>query len=37
LTVRELLDSFELVDDDRPDRYSGGLPDPKAGELTTAG
>jgi hypothetical protein len=37
LTVRQLIDSFVLVDDDRPDAYSGGLPDPKAGELTTAG
>ena len=37
LTVRELLDAFELVDDDRPDLYVSGLPDPKAGELTTAG
>jgi hypothetical protein len=37
LTVRQLLDSFELVDDDRPEMYVGGLPDPKAGELTTAG
>ena len=37
LTVRELLDAFELVDDDRPDLYVSGLPDPKADELTTAG
>jgi len=37
LTVRQLLDAFELVDDDRPDMYIGGLPDPKAAEPVTAG
>ena len=37
LTAGELLGRFELVDDDRPDSYSGGLPDPKAEDLTTAG
>ena len=37
LTVRELLDAFELVDDDRPEMYIGGLPDPKAVEAVTAG
>ena len=37
LTVRELLDAFELVDDDRPDLWIGGLPDPKAGDQATAG
>ena len=37
LTVRELVDIFELVDDDRPEMYVGGLPDPKAAEAVTAG
>lgn len=37
ITVRDAVDLFELVDDDRPEMYVGGLPDPKAEELTTAG
>ena len=37
LTVRELVDIFELVDDDRPEMYVGGLPDPKADEAATVG
>ena len=37
LTVREMVDIFELVDDDRPDMYVGGLPDPKADEAATVG
>jgi len=37
LTVRQLLDAFELVDDDRPEMYIGGLPDPKVAEPVTAG
>lgn len=31
----ELLARFDLVEDDRPTMYEGGLPDPKADELTT--
>ena len=37
LTFKELVDRFELVSDDRPDSYSGGLPDPKVEDLTIAG
>jgi hypothetical protein len=37
LTVREIIDAFELVDDDRPEMYVGGLPDPKADEAVTSG
>ena len=37
ITVREAVDLFDLVDDDRPEMYIGGLPDPKAAEPTTAG
>ena len=37
LTTRQLLDAFELVDDDRPDYYEAGLPSPKADAPTTAG
>lgn len=37
LTAGELSRIFDLVDDDRPDYYIGGLPDPKAEEAVTAG
>lgn len=37
LSAGDLLARFELVEDDRPDSYSGGLPDPKAEDLTTVG
>ena len=37
LSTRQLLDAFELVDDDRPDIYEAGLPHPKADAPMTAG
>jgi hypothetical protein len=37
LTAGELMETFELVEDDRPVTYSGGLPDPKADDLKIAG
>ena len=37
MAAGKILAMFELVDDDRPDYWSNGLPDPKADELTTAG
>jgi hypothetical protein len=37
ITVRDAVDLFELVDDDRPEMYVGGLPDPKAEEAATPG
>ena len=37
LSVRAIVDAFDLVDDDRPDYYRGGLPDPKAAEVVTVG
>lgn len=37
LTVRELVDVYELVPDDLPETYTEGLPDPKADEAATAG
>jgi hypothetical protein len=37
VTSGELVEMFELVDDDRPMSYSGGLPDPKADDRTTVG
>ena len=37
LTAAQMLEVFELVDDDRPTMYAGGLPDPKAPESLTSG
>ena len=37
MAAGKVLAMFELVDDDRPDYWSGGLPDPKAAEQTTVG
>jgi hypothetical protein len=36
-TAGEITAMFDLVDDDRPTMYSGGLPDPKAEDRTTVG
>jgi hypothetical protein len=35
LTAGELIAAFDTVVDDRPDAYTGGLPDPKADGQTT--
>lgn len=37
LPAGRVLAMFELVDDDRPDYWLNGLPDPKADEQTIAG
>jgi hypothetical protein len=37
MAAGKVLAMFELVDDDRPDYWSAGLPDPKADAQTTVG
>jgi hypothetical protein len=37
LNVRQIIDKFALVEDDRPTLYEAGLPAPKADETETVG